>query len=219
MGRDKAVLPWSGAEGVDRTLLDHSIQRLRHVCQSVKVCLRQAAASGPAEGPRPGDAVVSASVVEDAAPGMGPLGGIVAALEQSTMDWNMFLAVDLPLVPVRFLELLLERRAHGPGGALCIVPTLEGRPQPLCSLVHRSLAPGLRSALDAGNCKVMAAFRATIEQSATQRHSSAGLDLWEIQDLDEASELGPKEWFLNVNSMADWRQAQRLAAGRSAFQT
>ena len=90
LGRDKALLPWppnATAEGNSQTLLQHSIARLQRVCATVSICANR------------DDLPFAGTILPDALPGSGPLGGIVAALETSTTDWNLVLAVDLPFLP------------------------------------------------------------------------------------------------------------------------
>lgn len=205
MGRSKALLPWKSPNADGETMLDHAVARVGQVCASVKICGPQGDADRFSDRQ-------SVPLIPDALPGAGPLGGIVAALEQSTTDWNLFLAVDLPLVPVRFLRSLLARISTAAAAPpLCIVPLLASQPQPLCSVLHRSLAPELRRALEAGNYKLMLAFRTAVAQTAALLSAAPALDLWEIENLTAATVLQPKQWFLNVNTPSDWQQAQRLA--------
>lgn len=206
MGSSKADLPWNSAAGAKKTLLDHAIDRLRQVCASVQVCIGQQS-----------DPQVSVPFIFDALPGAGPLGGVVAALEQSMTDWNIFLAVDLPLVPVIFLHSLLARILIEGEGRLAVVPVLDGRPQPLCSLLHRSLAPELRQVLTAGKYKLMYAIETAAAQAAAGYPTAPALELWEIQHLKGAGILEPQEWFLNVNTPSDWQLAQKLAAQERAL--
>lgn len=192
MGRNKAMLPWPGPDG--GTLLSHAVDRVRKVCASVQICGLVSDLEGCSAGP-------ALAVLPDSIPDAGPLGGIVSALEQSRTDWNLFLAVDLPLVPTVFLHSLLTRVPTDGGAPCCVIPTLDGQPQPLCSLLHRSLTVAMRCALEAGNYKVMLAI-----QTAGRR-----MDLWEIQELAAVDNLLPREWFLNVNTPTEWNHAQWLA--------
>lgn len=98
LGRDKALLPWppnATAEGNSQTLLQHTIVRLQRVCATVSICASRS------------DFSFMGTILPDALPGSGPLGGIVAALESSTTDWNLMLAVDLPFLPVEVLQALV----------------------------------------------------------------------------------------------------------------
>ena len=93
-----------------------------------------------------------APVVPDLHPGCGPLSGIEAALAATTRPLNLFLPVDLPLLPARFLSWMLRRAEIT--GALVTVPRANGRPQPLCAVYHRDLLAGVTASLAAGNYKV-----------------------------------------------------------------
>ena len=110
LGRDKALLPWppnASAEGNSQTLLQHSIDRLQCICASVSVCANR------------DDLPFAGTIIPDALPGSGPLGGIVAALEHSTTEWNLMLAVDLPFLPVQVMyALVATARAEDRAGAL-----------------------------------------------------------------------------------------------------
>ena len=115
LGRDKATLPWppnAFAEGNRQTLLQHSVARLQTVCSTVSVCANR------------DDLPFAGTVIPDALPGSGPLGGIVAALEHTTTDWNLMLAVDLPFLPVEVLQALVgrarSREATGTATSLCL---------------------------------------------------------------------------------------------------
>lgn len=214
MGRNKAMLPWRSSAGKGQTLLAHAVDRLLQVCATTSIC-GDAASLQAGNSAQPMATKQTVRFLPDALPGTGPLGGVVAALEQTATDWNLFLAVDLPLVPVSFLQSLLARTATSTGELLCVVPLLAGMPQPLCSLLHRSLAPGLRRALQAGQYKLMLAFRTAVAQTVSRQPESSPLDLWDIQDVPAPTLLRPEEWFLNVNTPADWEHAQKLAAGES----
>src|SRR5450631_3928259 len=90
MGRDKALLEWCGIP-----LIERAVRSLRSVTSTVRIV-------GDRE-----DLARFAPVVADTFPASGPLGGIHAALAASSRDWNLFLPVDLPLLPAGFLEWML----------------------------------------------------------------------------------------------------------------
>jgi molybdenum cofactor guanylyltransferase len=217
LGRDKALLPWppeSSEDGCRQTLLQHAVARLEMVCTTVSVCANR------------NDLPFAGAVVPDVLPGSGPLGGIVAALESSMTDWNLMLAVDLPLLPVEVLRALVARAAAQFGAissvpaahrVRCILPQLDGLPQPLCGLYHRALLRGLRSALEAGKFKVMAALQEACDQaepssdlqSASRAHC---VESWDARAFAAAqpSVPNPSEWFLNINTLQDWEHARQL---------
>jgi molybdopterin-guanine dinucleotide biosynthesis protein A len=212
LGQDKALLPWH-REGNSRTLLDHAIARLQRVCNTVSICADRT------------DLGRTEAVIPDTLPGSGPLGGIVAALEQSTTEWNIFLAVDLPLLPVEVLKALIacvKPAEPIPVSAgehiVCVIPQLEGLPQPLCGLYRRILAPGLRRALETGNLKIMAALRETVRSPAPRselqpENPALRIELWDVAGfaatMKPSPSLDPSEWFLNVNTPEEWQRAQQ----------
>jgi molybdopterin-guanine dinucleotide biosynthesis protein A len=219
LGRDKALLPWpphGPAEGNSQTLLTHAIARLQRICNTVSICANR------------GDLSRRETVIPDALPDCGPLGGIVASLEHSSTDWNILLAVDLPFLPVEVLQALTaraslaeetvatSRRSSLPPVA-CVLPYVDGLPQPLCGLYHRALAPGLRRALETGKFKVMAALQeATNTDAAGPEIQPASralrIELWDAAGFAAFMQPAPNpsEWFLNINTQEDWQQAQQL---------
>jgi molybdopterin-guanine dinucleotide biosynthesis protein A len=94
MGEDKR---WLSLEG--EPLLIHSLRLLREatgieatvVADDLDYCLP--------DGTR---------MLHDTLPGRGPLGGIVAALEDAKTKWAMVLGVDMPLLAVEDLAALLK---------------------------------------------------------------------------------------------------------------
>lgn len=219
LGRDKALLPWppdAFAQGNSQTLLGHAIARLQSICTTVSICANR------------DDFQYGGLIIPDALPGSGPLGGIVAALEYSTTDWNLMLAVDLPFLPMEVLRALVACVPPPEGTVLslpasslqtvaCILPKLDGLPQPLCGLYHRALASGLRAALDAGKFKVMAALQEACDQVAPSSDLQSarrklGIEMWDVRAFAAAqpSAPNPSEWFLNINTPQDWQHARQL---------
>ena len=127
-------------------LIEHALQKLHTVCDSVAI------AGGSPELARFG------RVISDERPAQGPLGGIVAALEQSAYEWNVFLAVDMPFVPETVLRGLV---ASAGGHATVVLARTEGHVQPLCGVYSRRALPVLRAELGAARLKVKDAVAAT----------------------------------------------------------
>jgi molybdopterin-guanine dinucleotide biosynthesis protein A len=199
LGQDKVLLPWNG-----QTLLSHALWRLQQVCGTVRVC----ADRNDLQQHLP----QSSSLIRDALPDAGPLAGIVAALEKSQTEWNLFLAVDLPLIPTELLQ-ALTARMEGNQAALCIVPQVAGLPQPLCGLYHQSLAHGLRRALEEGKYKIMLALRdavAGLGEGPDLGTPVSPVELFDARSFAE-SDLQASDWFLNINTPHDWQRAQELS--------
>lgn len=182
MGRDKALLAYAG-----RPLIEHAVAILTGAGLTPHIL-----------GLRP-DLAGYAPIIEDLRPGSGPLGGLEAALTFSKTELNVFLPVDLPLLPPAFLRYLLERAAIT--SAVATVPTLGGRPEPLCAVYRRDLLPGIADALEAGEYKVMRA----IEDAASASH--AGIDIFSVEAVVTARDRWaierPHRWFQNMNTPAD----------------
>lgn len=204
LGRDKVLLPWNGA-----TMLDHAVQRLAKICISTSLCadrddLQQHLRTG------------SVRRINDAMENAGPLAAIVAGLEQTQTDWNLFLAVDLPLVPAEFLRWLVEHATRASEQAMCRMPRIDGRPEPLCAMYHRSLSTRLHHALSRGTYKILQALQ---DEEAGERLSRPhkGNPAVEFIDLNAIAEMTNidsqfpvSDWFLNINTPQDWEQLLRL---------
>lgn len=182
MGRDKALLPYAG-----RPLVEHAV-----------TILTGAGLTPHIVGSRP-DLVRYAPIIEDLRPGCGPLGGLEAALSFSKTELNVFLPVDLPLLLSSFLRYLLERAAIT--GAAATVPTMGGRPEPLCAVYRRELLSGIADALESGEYKVMRA----IENAASALHVE--MDRFSVEAVGTARDgwaiEWPHRWFQNMNTPAD----------------
>jgi molybdenum cofactor guanylyltransferase len=181
MGTDKALLHHAG-----RALVAHAVDLLKSVGVEPHIV-----------GTRP-DLAVYAPVVEDLNPGCGPLGGIEAALASSSSEWNVFLPVDLPLLPSVFLSYLIERARII--GAAATIPTLAGKPEPLCAVYRRDLLTGIRRALESGNYKVM--------HSITNAAQASEVDLFSVEAVATTRDDWPLKpalhwWFQNLNTPAD----------------
>jgi molybdenum cofactor guanylyltransferase len=181
MGRDKALLQLAG-----RSLLELALDKLR--------TLPLAAAPRIA-----GARSEHAGVVADLHPGCGPLSGIEAALAASTQPLNVFLPVDMPLLPPEFLLWMLRRAQIT--GALVTVSRINGLPQPLCAVYHKHLLSQITGSLLAGDYKVM-----PVVTAAASGHGS--IDLFDVERVGSAqpfefSPLPLYRWFHNCNTPGD----------------
>lgn len=143
MGRHKALIPWQGS-----TLLETVATRVFEAAGSVTVI-----------GPPERYPSIPLQVVADLRPGLGPLAGIESALEQTTAEWNLILACDMPFVTAAFMRELLEKAERlNPD---CLVP-FAGRLQPLCAVYHRRCLEPFRRALDGGTRSMIDALATVV---------------------------------------------------------
>lgn len=177
MGSDKAFLPWAGG-----TLLSHALKLAGTVARQVRIV---------------GDAKKFANfgtVVEDVYRGRGPLGGIHAALSNTRTEWNLLLAVDLPLLEPRFLEYLVAQAREA--RAMVTVPLAAGGYQPLTAVYRSEFAVACEQSLREGRNKIDPLF-ATVNTRVIQ-----------AEELVQAGFL--QEMFRNLNTPEDFERANQI---------
>jgi molybdopterin-guanine dinucleotide biosynthesis protein A len=181
MGRDKALLQLGG-----RSMLDIALDKLR--------------ALPLPSPPRVAGGRSHAGAVADLHPGCGPLSGIEAALAETTKALNVFLPLDIPLLPARFLIWMLRRAQITL--AMVTVPRITGRPQPLCAVYHQQLLGPITASLLAGNYKVM--------QVVCSAAPAESIDIFDVELIASAdpeivafSPLPAYRWFHNCNTPED----------------
>src|SRR5579884_1540189 len=92
-------------------------------------------------------------VIADAAPGLGPAGGLFTALENTTEDWNLVVACDMPGITAAMLrEVLSATRASA--GARCAAARSVRGPEPLCAAYHRCCLGEIRRAIAGGRLRM-----------------------------------------------------------------
>jgi molybdopterin-guanine dinucleotide biosynthesis protein A len=141
MGVDKALLEVGG-----RPLVLRVAERVGRACDPVMLA--------PGRTGRLGELAHGFSEVADAAPGAGPLGGLIGALEASPHRLTAAVAVDHPFASPELLELL----ASSCGDAHAAVPRTARGLEPLHAVYARSAVAVLRGALDAERVALHAAL-------------------------------------------------------------
>ncbi len=122
MGRDKAGLVYAG-----QTQLERTIPLLGRQCASVFVSLREDQAV-PEDAERQG-----ARVVRDQFGDIGPIGGILSAIESVRGESWLVVAVDLPFLEASTLEFLIANRDPSKPFTAYRNPK-DGLPEPLCAI-------------------------------------------------------------------------------------
>jgi molybdopterin-guanine dinucleotide biosynthesis protein A len=172
MGRDKALIEIGG-----KPLVRLVAERVAECADPVLL------ASGGARrfGNLPYDEIT------DAAPGAGPISGLVATLSASPHDLVVAAAVDMPFVNTDVFRLLIDLHAHEDA----VVPVTDEGRQPLHALYHRSALPHLSDALERGRYGL--------------REALDGLDVREV-GREEWGAVDPQGRFaLNLNTQEDLR--------------
>jgi len=177
MGTNKAFLDFGG-----QTLLRRALPSLKSVCDDVRIV---------------GDPAVFTDfglVIQDLFPGCGPLGGIHAALKQSSADLNLMLAVDMPFVSTELLRFLLS--AAEATNATVTVPRTGKGFQPLCAVYRRDFVETAEANLRAGKYKIDASF--------------SSLQLRIVEESELAAAGFSEKNFLNINTPEDRTAADDL---------
>lgn len=177
MGTDKAFVDFEG-----RTLLARALDLARSATSDVRIV-------GSKEKFAP-----FAPVVEDVFQNCGPLGGIHAALEASTAELNLVMAVDLPFVPEAFLRYLIGEANSAPDVAV-IVPRAQAHWQSLCAVYRREFAAVAENALRAGKHKIDPLFAVV---------PTRGIEEDELRRTGFLQEI-----FCNLNTPAELRAARK----------
>lgn len=169
MGTDKALLELDGA-----TLLDRAVELLRPHARELLII---------GDVDRHGHP--HATTVGDRRPGLGPLGGLITALERSRYGRIIALACDMPAVNDR---LILRLKAQCDATVDAAVPVHAGGAEPLAAAYHlRCLSP-FEQAVDAGDLKLAHALHRV---RVAPVEVSPGREGW------------PADLFRNINAPGD----------------
>jgi molybdenum cofactor guanylyltransferase len=181
MGRDKAFLELEG-----ETLLARAMRLAATLASEVRLV------------GDPQKLLPFGPVVQDIFPERGPLGGIHAALANSSAELNLMLAVDLPFVEPRFLAYLLS--AASQSGAAVTVPRTPDGWQPLCAVYRRDFGTPAERALRRRKNKIDLLF-ARVETR--------------VIGEEELGRMGfSAEMFRNLNTPEDFERVAGLRATR-----
>ena len=141
-GREKPLLP--APDGA--TIARRTVALLRSLTSEVLVASPRAEAwSG-----------LGVRLVADERPDAGPLAGLAAGLGASRTPLVLAVAGDMPLLR---RDVLRELIARALATGRCVVPRVDGRPEPLHAVYRSALAARAREALASGERKVTSFLR------------------------------------------------------------
>ena len=199
LGQDKALLTLAG-----KTMLEHAVEKLRQVCMDVRVL-----GSNPAYA-------AFAPVVEDLHPGCGPLGGMEAGLTESAFEWNLFMPVDMPFLPMPFLNGWVRATVErGETGLRVSMFTVDGLPQPTLAMIHSAVLPYVKEAVARGEWKLYPVLEEAGKKLAEKADLLPGVvfrnspwDAESVVGVTEGQRAARHLWFANLNTWKEVREAQ-----------
>ncbi len=181
MGTNKALLSFQGVP-----LVAYQVGKVQGVVEDVWVV-----------GPPEVYASLGLRVVGDLEPDLGPLGGIVTALEVSPRDWNLILAVDLVNATREWLDRLVREACTSEADV--VVPRTGRGLEPLCAMYRKSCRASLRQALQRGERSVVR----WLETAPGLRLRELGPEVWREYD-------GTGGLFANLNTPEDYRRCAEV---------
>ncbi len=184
MGTDKARLQFGGQTSVERIAAE-----LCSIMPRISLV-----------GPSRADSEPHLRIIPDVHEQWGALGGIHAALGACVSDWALIVACDLPFVTRDLCSRLRTvSEQESPDAVVPIQP--DGRPQPLCALYRREPCLLETEKLIASGEHTPRALLANIKTRWVRPE--------ELFDLP-----GAENFFFNVNTPADYEQAQQIMGRR-----
>ncbi|MDO8804301.1 MAG: molybdenum cofactor guanylyltransferase [Elusimicrobiota bacterium] len=126
--------------------------------------------------------------VADGVPGLGPIGGLAAALERSDSKYNFTVACDMPFVSQ---DLAAYMAGSVKNGYQAVVPFYRGEYQPLCAVYSRDCLGEIREALARNRLKLVRLFSRLKVRKVSMR---------ELKTFGD-----PEIYFRNINTPGDLR--------------
>ena len=183
MGRDKATLLFHG-----KPLWQSQLELLRRLKPAeILVSARTDPSWRPAD----------VQFVADDLPSRGPLSGIAASLAQVHTAHLLALAMDMPFMSESYLHYLCDQIEPGTG----VVPTIDGRAEPLAAIYPREADNDFRTALAGTDFSVQSVVRRLVESGKLQ----------EVRVKEHEMKL-----FLNLNELSDLERCSHGPVGRTA---
>lgn len=185
MGVDKAFIKAGG-----RTLIERQVEALSGRFRKVIL-----ATNSPEKYRFPG----RVETVADGVPGLGPVGGLAAALERSDSRYNFAVACDMPFVNPDLAAYLAGSVKRG---WQAVVPFYGGEYQPLCAVYSKDCLPEIKEALARNRLKLVGLF--------------SRLKVRKVP-LKELTKFGdPEIYFRNINTPRDLRFLRSFDKGERA---
>ena len=195
MGSDKAVELFGGIP-----LIQNALSVLTEIAGGPRIAGSRSTLAGFGEA------------IPDTFADAGPLGGVHAALAASLAEWNLFLPVDVPLMPVSLLLCLVERAMLM--GSSVTVAKLNGRMEPFPVVLHRSVLPLIADRIRIGETACHAAWREVCAALDGRLDAVAVENLVQCGKCVHPLGLPPAVWFKSANTPEELALLQRYADSR-----
>jgi len=174
MGSNKAFLEVDGER-----LIDRAVRVLGEICGEIIVSTNE-----------PLDYLdLDAAIVTDVFRGKGPLAGIHAGLLHTSAPRAFVCACDMPFLSGAFIRHLVSLAED----CDIVVPTREGRPEPLHAVYSRRCLPAIRRLLEQDERKVTGFYK--------------GFQVRTVTEAETAAFFGGRDPFCNVNTEDELRAA------------
>jgi molybdopterin-guanine dinucleotide biosynthesis protein A len=196
MGSDKALALFNGTP---------LIQTALNILRATGIPTRIAGSRSPLKA--------FAEEIPDTFPEAGPMSGVHAALSASEAEWNIFLPVDMPLMPSSLLTCLLQRATLT--GAPVTAVQLNGRLQPFPVILHRTVLPFITQRLQTGNSACHTAWQAIPVSLGASLDSIPVEYLVQCGQCQHPLGIPPFLWFKSANTPAELSRLNLYAAQRS----
>jgi molybdopterin-guanine dinucleotide biosynthesis protein A len=199
MGHDKALALFHGMP-----LIQNALTILRSATPTVRIAGSRSSLTDFAEA------------IPDHHLNSGPLGGIQATLSATSTEWNLFLPVDMPLMPPSLLATLLQRAQLT--GAPVTVAKLNGHIEPFPVVLHRCMLPLIEDRLKRGENGCQAAWKTMPATLSSQ--PAAQLDAVPVEHLIQAGQCShpngfpPLWWFQSANTPEELARLNHLAKNK-----
>jgi molybdopterin-guanine dinucleotide biosynthesis protein A len=140
MQREKSLLPVNGC-----TLIETVIAQIRPFFSEIIISAAK----------KDKFAFLNLPIIEDEAPGQGPLLAILSALRASTHAVNFILACDIPVIHIPYLQKIIALATTND----IVVPRYrDGKFEPLFAVYNRSIIPAIEKQIKTGDRRISSLF-------------------------------------------------------------
>jgi len=171
MGMEKGLCILNG-----KPLIEYSIELLSDICNNVII----SANSNDYD-------YLGLPVIKDKKRGIGPIGGLSAALHFSKTEDNFVLSCDMPFISIELARYILSERKE----YQAVVPKNSGFYEPLCAFYRRNAVDEFDKTIKKGIYKIQRAL-----QFLNVR----------FIDIDPKKDFGNELLFVNINTEENLRK-------------